>query len=415
MAKIRRVVRKVEPSAAHYFDEQLWPVQIGIVVLGGFLMGVSLAYQPLSGVVWYRTAWPSLIGIPLIIGAAMAALFYVDNRLFRRSLQLSLVLCAIVHVAMVAQMLNMRLFAGAYPKERGDQTLIEKRPQKIVPEYHPTQLVPEEDRPRQDFEKPVEAQAPEPMRQPEQIVRQPTEQEQSPSQPQPIPIPEQQPTTEPNVVNRPRPNEVAPRLAAQQSRLSRQVEPSRSRVSEQVDVPAAVPQRAKAAEPRPSAAPVERQTAEAAPAERRRAEPTAKAAPRESELVRRASETAPSSKSSARAATNRTLADAAATQQTPIAAAQATSESKPPSEIQPSRTTTARQDAAPSAARPNTERGVAADTTTAPSSAAMRRAAVESNPTTANNTTDPMTPRPRLPACPLITELPRQPAPTPTT
>src|SRR5688572_17654676 len=93
MAKTRRVVRKVEPSAAYYVEEQLWPVLIGLVVLGGFLMGVSLAYLPLSGVAWYRTAWPSVVGIPVVIAAAMAAMAYVDNRLFRRSLQLSLVLC----------------------------------------------------------------------------------------------------------------------------------------------------------------------------------------------------------------------------------------------------------------------------------------------------------------------------------
>src|SRR5262245_50400563 len=146
MAKIRRVVRKAHSGGSPYFDEQLWPVQIALVVLGGFLMGVSLAYPPLTGAVWYRTAWPSLIGIPLVVIAAMIALVYVDNRLFRRSLSLSLVLCAIVHVGMVVQMLELHLFAGAAPKVRRESSPVERRPAKIVPEYHPTQLVPEEDR-----------------------------------------------------------------------------------------------------------------------------------------------------------------------------------------------------------------------------------------------------------------------------
>jgi len=43
MAKTRRVVRKVEPTGSRYFDEQIWPIQIALVVLSGFLMGVSLA------------------------------------------------------------------------------------------------------------------------------------------------------------------------------------------------------------------------------------------------------------------------------------------------------------------------------------------------------------------------------------
>src|SRR5215211_4892789 len=98
MKNTRRVVRKIEPTAAHYLEEQLWPVLIGLVVLGGFLMGVCLAYLPLSGVPWFQTAWPSVVAIPLIIAAAIAAMVYVDNRVFRRSLQLSLVLCAIVHL-----------------------------------------------------------------------------------------------------------------------------------------------------------------------------------------------------------------------------------------------------------------------------------------------------------------------------
>src|SRR5689334_20868879 len=110
MAKTRRVVRKLQREAPHYFDEQLWPVEIALVVLGSFLMGVSLAYQPLSGVVWYRTAWPSLIGIPLVVLGSMVAMAWIDNRLFRRSLQLSLVLCAIIHVGMVVQMLHTQLF-----------------------------------------------------------------------------------------------------------------------------------------------------------------------------------------------------------------------------------------------------------------------------------------------------------------
>src|SRR5262245_3676148 len=157
MANTRRVVRKVETAGVRYFDEQIWPIQIGLIVLGGFLMGVSMAYQPLSGVAWYRTAWPGLIGVPLVIAAAMVAMVYVDNRLFRRSLQLSLVLCAILHIALVVQMLRTQLFSGAFKKERPELALVSGRPRKIVPEYHPTQLIQEENRPRQDLQNQGEA------------------------------------------------------------------------------------------------------------------------------------------------------------------------------------------------------------------------------------------------------------------
>src|SRR5262249_42600920 len=129
MARIRRIVRKVPPSEAHYFDEQLWPVFVALVVLGAFLMGVALAYLPLAGAAWYRTVWPSLVGIPLIVAAAMYSLARIENRVFRRSVQLSLVICAILHVALIVQMVETQLFSGAFEKPRRELVFGQRRPQ----------------------------------------------------------------------------------------------------------------------------------------------------------------------------------------------------------------------------------------------------------------------------------------------
>ena len=109
MAKIRRVIRKVQEGRGEYFDEHLWPVYIALVVLGGFLMGVSAAYLPLAGAPWYATAWTSLLAIPLVVAAFMVAFRYIDNRLVRRSLQLSVVICAILHVALVVQLVETEI------------------------------------------------------------------------------------------------------------------------------------------------------------------------------------------------------------------------------------------------------------------------------------------------------------------
>src|SRR5438445_6449183 len=100
MPTIRRVVRQTAPSGGPYFDEQLWPIDIALVVLGSFLIGLAIAYLPLSDAPWFATAWPSIIGIPMFVAGSMAAFRLIDNRLFRRSLQLSVVLCAILHVAL---------------------------------------------------------------------------------------------------------------------------------------------------------------------------------------------------------------------------------------------------------------------------------------------------------------------------
>ena len=345
MAKIRRVLRRVEPRGARFFDEQLWPVQIALVVLGGFLMGVAAAYGRFSGVPWYATAWMALITIPLLIGGAMVAFHYIDNRTIRRSLQLSIVLCAILHVAMIVQLVETRIFAQMFSQPPGDQELIEARPRKIVPDYHPSQLVPEEDRPRQDFERPVETQTPEPTREPDPIVRQPMEEQRSPPEPQPVPVPEMERTTEPNVVRRQQPNEAAPRQAMQSSKLSRQVKPSEAKISQLVEAPQPATQPAAGVEARPSTAQVARQQSEPTPAARVNAEPTTTIESRTPQLARKTEQQSPTAETSATPTLKREVAQAVATPRTQVAAAEAPSPAKEtsPTEITPANTTAIRR------------------------------------------------------------------------
>jgi hypothetical protein len=345
MAKIRRVLRRVEPRGARFFDEQLWPVQIALVVLGGFLMGVAAAYGRFSNVPWYASAWMALITIPLLISGAMIAFHYIDNRTIRRSLQLSIVLCAILHVAMIVQLVETRIFAQMFRPQPGDQELIEARPRKIVPEYHPSQLVPEEDRPRQDFERPVETQTPEPTREPDPIVRQPTEEPRSPTEPQPVPVPEPERTTEPNVVRRQQPNEAAPRQAMQSSKLSRQVKPSEAKISQLVEAPQPATQPAAGVEARPSTALVARQRSEPTPAARVDAEPTTTIESRTPQLARKTEQQSPTAETSATPTLKREVAQAVATPRTQVAAAEVPSQAKEtsPTEVTPANTTAVRQ------------------------------------------------------------------------
>jgi hypothetical protein len=347
MAKIRRVIRKVESSRGDFFDEHLWPVYIALVVLGGFLMGVSAAYLPLAGVPWYATAWTSLAGIPLAIAAFMVAFRYIDNRLVRRSLQLSVVVCAILHVALVVQMVETKLFGDLMSRRRNQQReIVEPRPPRLVPEYAPSALLPEEDRPRQDFERPLETRTPEPDSRPEEIVRQPTPDEpRSPPEVQPVPVPENVATTEPNVVRRNRPNESAPRQAAEGSRLSRQLQPSEMKISQLIapPTPAAVP--AAGVEARASAAPVERQTAESAIASRAAAEPTTSSPAETPQLARRAEPNTMAPEVSAQPTLRREVAQPSATPRTTMAAADSPSPSREttPVEIAPATTAAERR------------------------------------------------------------------------
>lgn len=340
MAKIRRVVRKVQTSGGDYFDEHLWPVFIALVVLGGFLMGISAAYLKFTDTPWYANAVTSLILIPLVIALFMFGFCYIDNRLVRRSMQLSVVLCAILHVALIVQMLETKLFSSLFEEPAGTREVVQRRPPKVIPEYRPEQMMPAEDRPRQDFEKPVETQTPEPEEQVTEIVRQPEQEKQeSPPEPQPVPVPEQVATTEPNVVKRPQPNEAAPRQADQSSKLSRQSKPSEVKVSQVAEVEQITEPKPTGVEASAAKSTVKRQDPQATPTAKQATE--APSSTQETPQPRVARQTTEPS-TEPQATTTPTLKRAVATpsttprSQVAVADAPATSKSTTPTELAPS-------------------------------------------------------------------------------
>src|SRR5436190_21037320 len=132
MAKLRRVIRKVPTKRGDFFDEQMWPVQIGLVVLGAFSMGVSAAYLQFSGVPWYLNALTYLVLIPLLVGGFMLAFHFIQEQWLRRSMQLSIVLAAIIHVAMVVPLKESILHALFDDDLVTDKEIIETRAPKFV-------------------------------------------------------------------------------------------------------------------------------------------------------------------------------------------------------------------------------------------------------------------------------------------
>ena len=112
MAKIKRVLRKLNLRTETSFDEQLWPVNVALLVLGSFLVGIVLAYLRFDDPRWYANAWTSLALIPLIIGGAMIALQFVNNRVVRRAVQFSAVLSLLIHVVLL--IIGLRS-SGSFP------------------------------------------------------------------------------------------------------------------------------------------------------------------------------------------------------------------------------------------------------------------------------------------------------------
>jgi hypothetical protein len=260
-----------EPQAGRPADEPFWLVALALVLLGGLVMLWAWLKLPLEGPQWLRTAWPTLWITPLVVLVAMLLLAAIDQTWMRRSVQFALIVGVILHLLLVWYLGETQLSARFWMPTATHRPPLPPRPTTIVPHYLPPQLVPDEDRPRQDFEKPVESQAAEPSQTAVPTARQARETPSSLALPQPVPVPEQLRTPEPNVVRRPALNQAVPRLASQASQLSR----SLSSATPPPSLPAEMP----APSPQPPASPSPPQLQPAATADRHFAAETSQVAP----------------------------------------------------------------------------------------------------------------------------------------
>ncbi|MAR13749.1 MAG: hypothetical protein CL681_27720 [Blastopirellula sp.] len=231
MAKVRRVIRKLEH--VRRFDDQIWPVYAALILFGGFLSGVVLAYLRFDDPRWYANAVTGLMVVPLLIGLLIGGLYFIDHRRrITRPMQLAIVLSLLVNVMLVVVM-DREVFSRAW------DTLVYEHPNEqrepvVIPEYTP-QRIQNPQQQQQDFNRPLEVETPDIV--PETIERQETPVEETPTEPQPIPVPDSQPTEKPNITRREKPEESTPRQSEQQSKLSRQKQNTRPQPTRPVTVP----------------------------------------------------------------------------------------------------------------------------------------------------------------------------------
>lgn len=236
MAKIRRIIRKVKQPTGTAFDEQFWPVMLALFVLGGLLEGTVLAYLQFTDRFTFKNAWLWIFGIPVLICFAVWILRHVQSRTLRRGIQLSIVLCMIVHWLFLIVSIETNLFSRFWVEFQDMADAREVHQQVIEPIYDPIQLAPQQQQQQQqeDLLRPVETETPDVEMeelQPEQTEPEP------PTETPPTPTPEPEVTVRPNVVERQTPAETAPRAADQASRLARQNPTTEPRPNERIATP----------------------------------------------------------------------------------------------------------------------------------------------------------------------------------
>jgi len=343
MAKIRRIIRKVkQPQPA--FDEQFWPVMLALFVLGGFMLGTVLTYLRFDDSRWYANAWVWIFVIPVLVGQAMWALRHVQSRAIRRGVQLSAVICVIVHLLLLIAALETDIFGRL--RQELDQLAEVPKPREtlIEPIYDPAQLASPQPR---SFERPVETETPDtPLREIEQEQPEP----EPPTEPQPTPTPERELTVDPSIVRRETLAESAPRQADQASLLRRHITAASPQPRQPISVPQPAPQQpANRSSLTSQSAELRRQAAEV-PAERTVATPEAtasaatatmeRARPTEQPIVEPTAATVPTLRRAVATPRNVPRSETRAGQQ--LAAAERTQ----PDELQPANTTARRQETA---------------------------------------------------------------------
>ncbi len=102
----RHILRRYESGRSQDFDEQFWPVALALCVLAALTVGTILTL--LRGP-WM---WASLLAIPILVGLGLLGLSYVEQRFWRRSIQIALLLSFAFHLFALIIACRTEIFGG---------------------------------------------------------------------------------------------------------------------------------------------------------------------------------------------------------------------------------------------------------------------------------------------------------------
>ena len=173
MAEAPQRIRTARASNAGSFDDQLWPINVAVLILAGFVAGVVIAVSDFDDPRILFNGWARLGGV-----AAMVALCFWGVRLLqgrmRRRLQLCIVFSLLVHLALSIYLHEQFIALLAAREADAQSRMVEEVETITVPGYQWEEV----DRPevRQVFDEPIEHEAPRPG-EPEAIRREAEEPE----------------------------------------------------------------------------------------------------------------------------------------------------------------------------------------------------------------------------------------------
>ncbi|MDY0165174.1 MAG: hypothetical protein RBS80_01435 [Thermoguttaceae bacterium] len=151
----KQQIRKVAAVSTVDFDEQQWPINVALVILGAFVAGVVLATSDFDDPRVFYNGWVRMLGVLLTMGLLFGGVAYLQQKVIRR-VQLCVLLSLLFHLwlALYLHQHYLRLLAQEELRRARHEEVVYQ--QITVPDYHWEQT--DQPETRQSFEEPVETQ-----------------------------------------------------------------------------------------------------------------------------------------------------------------------------------------------------------------------------------------------------------------
>jgi len=142
---------------ARDIDEQQWPINVALVLLGAFVLGVVVAVSDFSDPRLLYNGWVRLIGVGATLGLLAAGMIWMRQRILRR-VQLGVLLSLLFHLVL-AFYLHQQYLQILAEEERREARQEQRFPEPVtMPDYHWEQI--EQPEAPQPFDRPVPTEAP---------------------------------------------------------------------------------------------------------------------------------------------------------------------------------------------------------------------------------------------------------------
>ncbi len=150
-------IRKVAHASTVDFDEQQWPINVALVILGAFVAGIVLATSDFDDPRILYNGWVRLLGVALTMGLLFGGVAYLQRKVMRR-VQLCVLVSLLFHLwlALYLHQHFLRLLAQEEMRQARQEEVVYDPV--TIPDYHPEQI--EQLETRQAFEEPVPTQEP---------------------------------------------------------------------------------------------------------------------------------------------------------------------------------------------------------------------------------------------------------------